>query len=91
MSDDSTFCFFQIVKTFKIEKNKQFRTKLCKTCEMNSQVISFHVYKEISIPSIGDTIARRQPEHPKDRFWVFVMIDDQDVGHRPSGKSRRFF
>ena len=39
--------------------------------------MSFHVYKEISNPSIGDTIA-------------VVMNDDKEVGHHFSGKSGRF-
>ena len=46
--------------------------------------MSFHIYKVISNPFIGDTIARRLPEYPKDRFGVIVMNNDKEVGHLPS-------
>ena len=38
------------------------------------------IYKEIWNSSIGDTITRKQPENPKNRFAVTVMSDDKEVG-----------
>ena len=45
-------------------------------------------FSEIWHPSINDIlIARPQPEKPKDRFAVVVMIEEKEVGHLPIGKS----
>ena len=59
--------------------------------ETNSEVMGFHVYKEIWSPSIGDILtAQQQPENAKDRFAVVVINDGKEVGHLPIGKSGRF-
>lgn len=72
-------------------KQEEFPLVIVKSFEMDCFVKSYHVYKSIWTPVIGEILtSERESGNIIDKYAVCVKKDNIIVGHLPLGKSGKF-